>query len=130
MSKLEPNPSGSIRRLSSLFSLRDAAKLARSARIPCRVWRVVGDRLTEIYFHRERVTHVVFGDLVGLAAVRALLDYDDDWFLDHGVSARRHTLLVEWDRLLEAATLPVGSSGRGPEDETFRLDTRAARSTP
>jgi hypothetical protein len=111
------------RRLFTFFSLRDATRLARGARVPCRVWRVVGDRLAEIFFHDDRVTHVAFGDDCGLTAVRGLLDYDEDWFLDHGVSARRHTLLVEWDRLLDAATTPAEPYRPTPEDETCRLDS-------
>jgi hypothetical protein len=116
-----------VRRPSMFFSLRDATKLAKRARVPCRVWRVVGDRLAEVFFHGERVTHVAFGEVTGLAAVRGLLEYDDDWFLDHGVSAHRHTLLVEWDRLIDAAVDPPDSTQPSPEDETFRLTESQAR---
>jgi hypothetical protein len=110
-------------RFATFFSLRDATKLAKSARIPCRVWRIVGDQLAEIYFDGDRVTHVAFGETLGLTAVRGLLDYDDNWFIDHGVTSRDRTLLVEWDRLLDAAAAPAEPYRPGPEEETFRLES-------
>jgi hypothetical protein len=110
-------------RFATFFSLRDATKAARSARTPCRVWRIIGDRLAEIYFDGDRVTHVAYGETLGLTAVRGFLDYDEDWFIDHGVTWHRQTLLVEWDRLLDAAATPVETYRPGPEDETFRLES-------
>ncbi|MCR9165344.1 MAG: hypothetical protein ACE37F_24060 [Nannocystaceae bacterium] len=86
-------------------SVQDAARLALRTSRPLGVWRETERGRHEIFFYRDLVIHASAAGLLGVAAVRRMLDEHRQAFtIAEGRWPSRHTMLMDWSKVLDAAT--------------------------
>ncbi|MGH1342419.1 MAG: hypothetical protein ACRBN8_12745 [Nannocystales bacterium] len=89
--------------------LQEAARVALRTAGPLEAWRATSEGRQEIFFYRDIVIHAKAHGHGGAEAVRKMLSEPTlPFVLRSGRWPRRHTMLIEWSRLL-AELRPVSS---------------------
>ncbi len=81
--------------------LQQAARVALRTAGPVEAWRTTSTGRQEIFFYRDIVIHAKAHSCGGAEAVRKMLSQPTlPFILRSGRWPRRHTMLIEWSRLL------------------------------
>ena len=82
-------------------SLQEAARVALRTAGPLEAWRSTPGGRQEIFFYRDIVIHAKASGCGGAEAVRKMLSESTfPFILRSGRWPRRHSMLIEWSRLL------------------------------
>lgn len=120
-----PQSPHSTRWSTEVASLQQAARVALRTAGPVEAWRTTAEGRQEIFFYRDIVIHAKTPGCGGAEAVRKMLSEPTRPFvLRSGRWPRRHTMLVEWSRLL--ATLRPRSTEPAPAEPASYTDPSEA----